>query len=196
MHSLRGSWRGRRGEAPGEGPAELPFGSLGLGKQGEFLCSIACLIRTEPGQKPEAFKSYAFPGGRGLVPKGRGPLISLPLPLRRMDAACQPRQRDRLLTLDWLGCLFISHLLGHLPRAGPVPGAGVKKQVRHHGCPPTAPSLGEGRVLEGSPGDPGEPGARSVLTDPWGLGHLRQELNFHSHGFGVCKMGRIAPSRG
>jgi len=57
----------------GSRPRAGRVGVLGEGKPGGFLCSIACLIRTEAGWEPEPLKSHAFSGGRGLVPRAGDP---------------------------------------------------------------------------------------------------------------------------
>lgn len=74
---------------------------------------------------------------------GRALIVFLPLSPESEHAVHKPWPRDCLLALDWLGGLFDSHLLLHLPRASPAWSAGMKEQVGNQPCPPAAPSIGK-----------------------------------------------------
>lgn len=96
--------------------------------------------------------SAALPVSSGHRQDGRRSLLSPTLFLEGQDlfreqetpvsvlqtSRMQPTSHDRVpvSTLEWRGGLSSSHLLVHLLSAGPVPGPGMKKQVRCHPCLP------------------------------------------------------------
>lgn len=122
----------RLGEALGQGQEGLP---MGPGEGGSYV-GFSAASPISSGHRQDGSRSLLRPM---LFLEGEDWFREQGTPVSVLQASrMQPTSHDSVpvSTLEWRGCLPNSHLLVHLLSAGPVPGPGMKKQVRCHPCLP------------------------------------------------------------